>query len=228
MSRETAFSAQSFESLNNYILKTFKPETEALKGAREHSDQMGLPPIQVSALDGRLLQFFVLLLKPECVVEIGTLGGYSALCMAQALQHGARLYTFEKNPNHIKTSQHNFKNSEFAAQITLIEGDALHNLNLQKLTPQIVFIDAEKSKYLDYYEWAVQNLSPGGLIIADNTLAFNSVHLPLDPTHPRAKSIAALKAYNEQAGSDKRVFSILIPTAEGMTLSIKKDCDDAH
>jgi caffeoyl-CoA O-methyltransferase len=216
MREDKAFGANVSE-LHDYLSRTFGPEDEKFKAIRRNAEEAGLPPIHVSPFDGKLLTFFTKLINARRVVEIGTLAGYSTICLAQGLAQDGRIWTFEKSPEHAAVARNHFKLWGYETTITLIEGSALHNLSDFKKSPcDLVFIDANKSDYPAYLEWAVQNTRPGGLILADNTLAWNQVH-----TDNMEPNVVSLRQYNAAAGKHTQLMSVMIPTGEGLTASIR-------
>jgi predicted O-methyltransferase YrrM len=216
MRDEKAFGA-NVDNIHDYLFKTFGPEEEKLKTIRRNAEEAGLPAIHVSPFDGRLLTFFAKLIQARRVVEIGTLAGYSTLCLAKGMPEEGKIWTFEKSAEHATLARSHFKTWGYDSMITLIEGSALHNLYDSKNPPcDLVFIDANKSDYPKYLEWAVHNTRPGGLILADNTLAWGEIHT--QSTDPNVKS---LREYNSMAGHHPQLMTLMIPTGEGMTASIR-------
>lgn len=209
-----------------YIRNVFAPESPAIIYAREMLEATfpKLAPISIGAEEGKLLQLFIRLAGVKKIVEIGSLCGYSALWMAEALPADGVLHTIEKSPEHAalirQTTAHD-------SRIFLHEGDAKTVLSsLSAQAPfDMVFIDADKSAYPFYLEWAEKNLRSGGLIIGDNTLLFGHVWSDTPPQGDRTPSKSAWQAmrqFNQQLADSDRFESVLIPTAEGLTVAIKR------
>jgi caffeoyl-CoA O-methyltransferase len=203
--------------LDHYLRHTFGAEDPELAKIRDQARKHNLPPIHVGALDGRLLTFFAHSVHAKKIVEIGTLAGYSAVCLARGLQPQGKLWTFEKSAEHAALAQKHFAALDLQNTIEIREGSALHNLSGFHESVDLVFIDADKESYGQYFEWAAQHVRAGGLILADNTLAWGQVYHPTNKD-PR---VMALRDYNARVARDPRVFSTLIPTGEGLTVSVK-------
>lgn len=146
--------------------------------------------IQIGPEEGKLLSLFIKIQKIKSIVEIGTLYGYSSICMAKALLKDGHIYTIENNPQHSRIAKKNFSAFNLSDKITLIEGDALEKINeLSAKAPfDMIFIDADKSSYPKYLDWAESYIKQDGLIVADNTLLFNTVFLESPPKEVSEKS----------------------------------------
>lgn len=200
-----------------YIRALYAPEAEWLKNIRESLNQKGMM-IHVTPEEGKLLQLLVQLQRAKQIVEIGTLGGYSVLWMAAALPEDGHITTFEKNPEHAAIARTHIANSPYAEKITVIEGDAHTALRTHHASVDMVFIDAEKTGYPDYLKWAEEKLPAGGLVVADNTLLFDTVYV--EKPKGDAKMWHAMQAFNEQLA--KNFDALLLPTAEGLSIGIKR------
>ena len=121
-------------------------------------------------LQGRLLKMLVQMIRPRLVLELGTYSGYSALCLAEGLPADGKLYTFEVNDEQEDFTRPWLENSPWASRIDFRIGDALAEVPRLGLTFDLAYIDADKRRYVEYYEMVMQHLAPGGYIIADNTL----------------------------------------------------------
>ncbi|MDM8335224.1 O-methyltransferase [Wolbachia pipientis] len=179
--------------------------------------------IQISAEEGKLLSLFIKIHKVRSIVEVGTLYGYSSICMAKALPEYGHIYTIENDPEHLSIAKRNFSIFNLNNKITLIEGNALEKLNeLSAKAPfDMIFIDANKSGYPQYLDWAELYIKQDGLIVADNTLLFNTVFLESPPEEVSEESWYAMRGFNYRLSDEKRYYSILIPTDEGMTVALK-------
>jgi caffeoyl-CoA O-methyltransferase len=161
---------------------------------------------------GRLLQTLVAVTQARLVVEVGTYAGYSALAMAQGLPPGGRVVTLELDEGHADFAQRQFDASPVGDRIELVRGPALESLERLDGPYDLVFIDADKVGYPDYYEAALAKLAPHGLIVADNTLRDGNV---LDPRTDADRTIAAL---NRAWATDERVVATQLTVRDGLTL----------
>jgi predicted O-methyltransferase YrrM len=214
-------SRENLSKSENYILNTFVREDADLLRVREALIADNKFGINVSGVEGKFLQFLVGLIQPKVVVEVGVLYGYSTLWMAKALPKNSRLYAIEKDERNFAKAQGLIKSSPAGEQIELICGDAREVLKNLKVTPDMVFIDADKVNYRHYLDWAMEAVSPGGVIIGDNTFLFG--HLigedRKEKTSPTA--IESMSYFNQQLANNKNFRAIMIPTYEGMTLAQK-------
>ncbi|MGL9733191.1 MAG: O-methyltransferase [Wolbachia sp.] len=179
--------------------------------------------IQISAEEGKLLSLFIKIHKVKSIVEIGTLYGYSSICMVKVLPEYGHIYTIENNPEHLSIAKKNFSTFNLNKKITLIEGDALEKLNeLSAKAPfDMIFIDADKGGYPKYLDWAELYIKRDGLIVADNTLLFNTVFLESPPKEVSEKTWLAMREFNRRLSDEEKYHSILIPTDEGMIVALK-------
>lgn len=212
------------ESSLSYIRSLYAQESDILASVRASAEQFNKAGIQVGAEEGRLLQWIIRQYRVHTIVEIGTFVGYSALWMASALPEDGYLYSCEFDPEHAATARTHFAHSPHAGQITLLEGDALESLKtLSAKAPfDMIFIDADKGGYPDYLDWAEQHIRPGGLIIGDNTLLFGSVYQDEPPRRVSKRSWNAMRAFNQRLADSSKFDTIMLPTAEGLTLAVKK------
>ncbi|QKX01809.1 O-methyltransferase [Wolbachia endosymbiont of Cruorifilaria tuberocauda] len=209
-------SSEKSSYIRDLFAKEYKKiEEYCILGSKKH--------IQISAEEGKLLSLFIKIHRVRSVVEIGTLYGYSSICMAKALPEYGHIYSIESNPEHSSIARKNFSVFDLNSKITLMEGSASEKLNeLSTRAPfDMVFIDADKSGYPKYLDWAELHLKKDGLIVADNTLLFNTVFLKLPPKKVSEKSWSAMREFNYRLSDEKRYYSVLIPTDEGMTLALK-------
>lgn len=213
----------------DYIGNLFAPEDTLLQEVRSTFETRAMA-IQVGAEEGKLLQVLLKLHGAKTVIEIGTLGGYSAIWMARALPEDGHLHTVEYDPEHAKLARDFIARSDVAGKITVWEGKAVDVLPqiAQKLGKKVdaVFIDADKISYLHYLDWAEENLRQGGLLIGDNTLLFGTVYRDELP-QPNAENVRpsaweAMRSFNTRLADPARYDGILIPTVQGMTVAIKK------
>ena len=155
------------------------------------------------------------MIKPHCVLEVGTFSGYSALCIAEALPPEGVIHTVEINDEHEDFIKEWLSRSPFADKIILHIGDALKTVPDLGLEYDLIFIDGEKTEYPDYYTVLIDFLMPGGYIIADNTLWDGHV---TDSNYDSDPQTAAVKRFNDMVAADKRVEVAMIPIRDGLTL----------
>jgi caffeoyl-CoA O-methyltransferase len=173
----------------------------------------------VPAEEGALLTLLVQLLAPQLVVEIGTFTGYSSICLARGLDTAARLLTFDVSDEWTSIARQYWQRAGVDGRIELVLGPAVQTLpsRLNGTAVDLVFIDADKPGYIDYWNAVIPTMRPGGLIVADNTLFGGQV---LDP-EPGSKA-ASIRAFNAHVLADPRVESVLLPVGDGLTLARKR------
>ncbi|MFN3795205.1 MAG: O-methyltransferase [Chitinophagaceae bacterium] len=169
-------------------------------------------------VQGRLLSFLSRLLQPRTILEIGTFTGYSALCLAEGLTTEGQLHTIEIRESDALQAQENFHKSNAGKQVTLHTGNALEIIPALPFSWDLVFIDADKTAYIDYYELVVPRLSEKGMIIADNVLFHGQV---LEP-EVKGKNAKAIHAFNAHVAADNRTEQVLLTVRDGLMLIKKK------
>ena len=205
------------DRIGEYISGLFAPEDELLASLREEADRTGLPPIAVSADEGRLLQVLLMSIRARRVLEVGTLGGYSAIWMARALPEDGELLSIEIEQKHAEFARRYVDRAGLAERIEIRVGRALEVLpSLDGEKFDAVFIDADKEPMPTYFEWALRLLRPGGLVIADNTLWGGKVY---DETEHDEKT-KAVREFNRRMATDPRILSILVPTHDGVAIGV--------
>jgi len=164
-----------WQEVDAYLAGALAPDDEVLRSALAASHQAQLPAIEVTALQGRFLQVLVLALGARRVLEIGTLGGYSAIWMGRALAPGGKLVTLEADPSHAQVARSNLARAGLADKVEVVVGPALGTL--PKLAGRdgpgpfdLCFIDADKENNAAYFRWAVQLCRPGGVVVVDNVV----------------------------------------------------------
>lgn len=203
-----------------YIRQTFAQEHIELDQAFINREKY---LIQVSAEEGKLLGLFIKMNNIKTIVEVGTLYGYSSILMARALPFDGHIYTIEKNNEYADIAAQNFADFKVNDKITLIRGDGLKQLKeLEVHSPfDMIFIDADKASYTDYLDWAELHIRQRGLIIADNTLLFDTIYLKSPPEWLSEKSWHNMKDFNARLANVSKYHSMIIPTKEGMTVALK-------
>jgi predicted O-methyltransferase YrrM len=200
-----AHQIQNLEALNRYVSDLFATEDEVLRLAREEMEREGLPQIAVSASEGKLLQLLTTIIGARRILEIGTLGGYSAIWMARAMGRDGRLTSLEIDPHHAEVARRNVERAGLSGQVDIIVGPALESIGrMQGQEPfDLVFIDADKDGYVDYLNASMPLLREGGLLLADNTL-------PDAVVSPEATSGA--KRFNAAAAARPDLMSTIVTT----------------
>jgi predicted O-methyltransferase YrrM len=168
-------------------------------------------------VQGKFLSFISKLIKPKYILEVGTFVGYSALCLCEGLQAGGELHTIELQEGDAATAKANFKAAKKDKEIHLHTGNALQVIPSLNFMWDLVFIDADKVGYIEYYELALARLSEDGLIIADNVLFHGEV---LEPVI-KGKSAKAIDAFNKHVAADKRTEQVLLTIRDGLLLILK-------
>ena len=192
---------------------TTPPEPHLAALADETRGTLNAPQMLTGTVEGRFLEALVWAARPQLVLELGTYSGYSALAMAAALPEGGRLVTLEIDDKHADFAERHIDASPYADRIELRRGPALETLAGLDGPYDLVFIDADKTGYPDYYEAALAKLSPHGLIVADNTLLDGTV---LDPGDDEAARV--MDDLNARWASDERVVAVQLTVRDGLTL----------
>jgi predicted O-methyltransferase YrrM len=206
--------------LNDYAEQHTSPESELLQRINRETNLEVLMPRMLSGhLQGRILAMISKMVSPAYIVEIGTYTGYSAICMAEGLRKSGKLITIEFNKELQKRILGYFNESEFASLIDLRIGDAMQILPTLAKGIDLVFIDADKTNYLNYYNIIIDKLNPGGYILADNVLWSGKV---IEKVNLDDADTIALKKFNTFVHEDERVENILMPVRDGLMLIRKK------
>jgi caffeoyl-CoA O-methyltransferase len=208
---------QADPKLEKYVYDTFAPEDDLLRDVRGRQQEAGLPDIQVGMLDGLHLEVLARAFGAKKIVEIGTLGGYSGTCLLRGAGDGAHLHTFELDPKHAAVARETFAKAGFGSRAVVHVGAALDELpSIEGDGPfDLVFIDADKTSYPAYLDWAGANLRVGGAVLGDNAFLFGRVI-----ESPETADVKAMRAFHE--GLVKGRFrSTMLPTGEGLALGVK-------
>lgn len=186
--------------------------------AEETRRSLSAPEMMVGAVEGRLLELLVFATGARRVLEIGTFSGYSALSMAAGLPPDGRIVTCDIEPRHAEMARRFADQSPYADRIDIRVGPALETLATLEGPFDLVFVDADKGRYTDYYEAVLPKLSERGLIVVDNTLWSGRV---LDPADTSADT-AAIRAFNDHVRADPRVVCVQLPVRDGVTLVARR------
>lgn len=208
------------ENLDNYVVKHSEDEPELLQQLTRETHQKILQPRMLSGhYQGRVLSMISKLIHPKNILEIGTYTGYSALCLAEGMQPDGELHTIDVNEELVDFQRAYFDKSNFGKQIFQHLGDALNIIPKLDKTFDLIFIDADKENYANYFNSVIDKLNTGGIILSDNVLWSGKV---LDSTFKKDDtSTPALISYNELLKNDKRVETVVLPIRDGLTISRK-------
>lgn len=207
--------------IDEYILKHIDEEGEYLHSLwRDTQLRLAYGQMASGHLQGRLLKMLVSMIHPQRVLELGTFSGYSALSMAEALEDGAELHTFEVVDEQEDFLRPWFEGSPYADKIFLHIGDALDLVPQMDVEWDLAFIDADKREYVEYYNLVLPRLRKGGFIIADNTLWYG--HVLEEKTRESDRQTLGVKAFNDLVAQDPRVEKVIVPIRDGLTLIRKK------
>jgi caffeoyl-CoA O-methyltransferase len=206
-----------------FLLRTYQPEDDLLLDVRARVAQAGMPDIHVSALDGRHLEIVARAMGARRAVEVGTLGGYSGVCLLRGMGDDGVLHTVEIDPHHAAVARETFQRAGFPvgqrAHIHLGAGrDVLPTLTRHGPF-DLVFIDADKESYPLYLDWAAQNLRKGGAVLGDNCFLFGRLLDP--PTGQHAASIKAMRSFHDTLAASGLFRATVIPTGEGLAWGIR-------
>jgi predicted O-methyltransferase YrrM len=213
---------QADPALAAWAEATYQPEDDVLREIREASVAAGLPPIQVGKMDGLHLEVLARACGTKLAVEIGTLGGYSGVCLLRGMGTAGFLDTFELEPAHAELARRSFERAGLAGQVRIHVGRAAERLPAIELRGpfDLVFVDADKGGYPAYLDWAAEHLRVGGVLLADNTFGFGHVHEPAYAGGD-AGAMAPLRTFNERLARGGRFRATLLPTAEGLSFAVK-------
>lgn len=166
-------------------------------------------------LQGRLLKMLVRMIRPKRILEVGTFSGYSAICLAEGLDEGGKVYTFEINDEQEDFTRPWIEGSAVADKIEFIIGDAITEAPRLGVTFDMAFIDGDKRTYIETYEMALAVVRKGGFIIADNTLWDGHV---VDPAYDRDQQTQGIRRFNDYIAADTRVEKVILPLRDGLTI----------
>ena len=207
------------EELDDYVVKHSENEPELLQQLTRETYQKILQPRMLSGhYQGRVLSIISKLTNPKNILEIGTYTGYSALCLAEGMQKSGELHTIDVNEELFDFQRMYFDKSEYGSQIHQHLGNALDIIPELDNTFDLIFIDADKDNYPNYFNVIIDKLNTGGIILSDNVLWSGKV---LKPVKPDDKSTKAVIEYNTILKEDPRIETVLLPIRDGLTISRK-------
>ncbi len=209
------------KSIQQEITERFAAEDEGLRNALSAASEQGLPAIQISPVQGKMLQVLAASCNAQKILEIGSLGGYSGIWLARALPSIGRLITLEISAKHAAAVHRAFARAQVEDRAEVRVGNALDLLpELEKEAPfDLVFIDADKGNYPAYLDWALRLSRPGSIIVADNCIrrAFEQ---------PDNEYVSGIVTYNQRIVDDPRLVSLLLPMdddyTDGFAISVVK------
>ena len=208
------------EKLDEYVVKHSEDEPALLKALTRETYQKILQPRMLSGhYQGRVLSVLSKLIRPKVILEIGTYTGYSALCLAEGLDQKGVLHTIDINEELLDFQRSYFDKSDYGSQIFQHLGPAVDIIPTLDNTFDLVFMDADKPNYINYFNQIIDKLNPGGVILSDNVLWSGKVIEALEPNDLSTKIVLE---YNKLLKEDPRIETVLLPIRDGLTVSIRK------
>jgi caffeoyl-CoA O-methyltransferase len=205
------------EKIDEYVVNNSQKEPQILQELTKETWQRVLNPRMLSgAFQGRILSMISKIINPKFILEIGTYTGYSAICIAEGISNEATIDTIDKNEELEDIQNKYFKKSGFRDQIKQHIGNALEIIPTLNKKFDLVFIDADKSNYCNYFNLVIGKMKKGGIILSDNVLWSGKVVEKLDKKDIDTK---ALLEYNRLLNSDPRVETVLLPIRDGLSIS---------
>ena len=205
------------QELEDYIEQHSQKEPQHLAALNKETYQKILLPRMLSGhFQGRVLSMLSKLIRPVNILEIGTYTGYSALCLCEGMQEEGQLHTIDIKEELIDFQRKHFDKSPWGKQIVQHLGEAIDIIPGLDLKFDLVFIDADKENYINYFEMIVPKMNKGGIILSDNVLWSGKV---LEPLQKNDLSTKILLEYNQLLNNDPRVETVLLPIRDGLTVS---------
>lgn len=205
------------DDIEDYVTKHSEDEPTVLKELDRETNLTTLQPRMLSGhFQGRFLSLLSKIIYPKAILEIGTFTGYSAICLAEGMAKNGTLYTIDVNEELHDLQRKYFNKSGFGDQIKQYVGDALEIIPELDTKFDLVFIDADKPNYVNYFDLIIDKMNPGGIILSDNVLWSGKV---VEELKKGDKSTEALLEYNKRLKEDPRVETVLLPIRDGLTLS---------
>jgi caffeoyl-CoA O-methyltransferase len=205
------------QELEDYIEQHSEKEPQLLAALNKETYQKILLPRMLSGhFQGRVLSMLAKLIRPVNILEIGTYTGYSALCLCEGMQENGMLHTIDIKEELIDFQRKHFDKSPWGKQIVQHLGEAVDIIPTLDIKFDLVFIDADKENYINYFNIILPKMNKGGIILSDNVLWSGKV---LEPIHPNDLSTKILVEYNALLKNDPRVETVLLPIRDGLTVS---------
>tara|TARA_R110000751_G_scaffold100068_2_gene193856 strand:+ start:161182 stop:161823 length:642 start_codon:yes stop_codon:yes gene_type:complete len=207
------------EKLDDYVVAHSQDEPELLQQLTRETYQKILQPIMLSGpYQGRVLSMISKLIRPKSVLELGTFTGYATLCLAEGLHPEGEIHTIDVNEELEDFQRKYFDKSGYGTQIQQHLGSAVDILPTLDKTFDLVFIDADKPNYVNYFHLIIDKLNPGGIILSDNVLWHGKV---IEPVDPKDISTNVVLEFNTLLKEDPRIETVLLPIRDGLTISRK-------
>lgn len=207
------------EVIEDYAERFTQEEPEILRNLNRETHQKVMRARMISGhLQGRLLSLVSHLIKPKNILEIGTYTGYSALCLSEGMHEDGLLHTIDNNEELYDLQRKYFDKSPYGKQIVQHVGAAITIIPKLEDGFDLVFIDADKKNYSNYFDAVLPKIKSGGILISDNVLWYGKV---VEPTQKDDKDTALLKEYNQKLHEDNRVENVLLPIRDGLYISRK-------
>ncbi|MBC2846368.1 O-methyltransferase [Winogradskyella flava] len=208
------------EAIDHYVVAHSEQEPKLLQQLTRETYQKVLQPIMLSGpYQGRVLSMISKLINPKSILELGTFTGYSTLCLAEGLHADGQIHTIDVNEELVDFQRKYFEKSGFGDEIIQHTGNALDIIPELKTSFDLVFIDADKPNYCNYFHLVIEKLNPGGVILSDNVLWHGKVIKAIDEKDISTKAVLD---YNTLLKNDERVETVLLPIRDGLTISRKK------
>jgi predicted O-methyltransferase YrrM len=208
------------QKLDDYVCLHTTEEDDLLKELNRQTHLKVLQPRMLSGhFQGRFLSMISKMIQPTSILEIGTYTGYSALCLAEGLKKGGKLTTIDKNAELEVFVRNFFEKSAYSENIEYVIADAMEYIPSINQSFDLVFIDADKGNYLNYYKLVIDMIPSGGYILADNVLWSGKV---IDEKSMNDKDTKAIMEFNQFVMNDYRVENVLLPIRDGLFLMRKK------
>lgn len=208
------------EKLDDYVVAHSQEEPELLQALTRETYQKILQPIMLSGpYQGRVLSMLSKLIRPKSILELGTFTGYATLCLAEGLQQEGNMDTIDVNEELLDFQRKYFDKSGYGSQIQQHLGSAIDILPTLDKTYDLVFIDADKPNYSNYFHLIIDKLNPGGIILSDNVLWHGKV---VEPLNDKDISTKAVLDFNTLLRNDDRIETVLLPIRDGLTISRRK------
>jgi predicted O-methyltransferase YrrM len=208
------------KNLEKYILDHSSPEDPILEELYRQTHIRFVNPNMVSGhLQGKLLEFISLMIRPLKILEIGTFTGYSAICMSKGLKEGGKLFTIEINDEIARFTRSYFEKAGVSDKVELLNGNALDIIPGLNIIFDLVFIDADKREYCNYFNLIIDKVQAGGFILADNVLWGGQV-IDKKTNDPQARGIIE---FNEMIKDEKRVEKMILPIRDGLMIMRRSD-----
>ena len=205
------------QELDDYVVAHSQKEPELLQQLTRETYQKILQPRMLSGhYQGRVLSMISKLINPTTILEIGTYTGYSALSLAEGMKQGGQLHTIDVNEELVDFQRKYFDKSDYGNQIHQHLGSAIDVIPTLDAKFDLVFIDADKPNYVNYFNIIIDKMNPGGIILSDNVLWSGKV---LAPLQPKDESTRVLLEYNKLLNEDPRIETVLLPIRDGLTVS---------